>query len=1516
LRILIADDHEVVRRGLRSLLSSQSEWQVCGEAVDGLDAIAKAKELRPDVIVLDISMPGLNGLEAASVIRKEVPESEILILSQHDPSQMRQTALAAGARAYVAKSDVSRDLLAAVQALGKHRDPVLKASSPLSLNRFLGQRALQKSLLKISDSSVFIGGGQMGALMRTKDWSATPLGPARSWPQSLRTAVSICLDSRFPILVWWGPELIMIYNDAYSQILGAKHPAALGARGEDCWPEIWDTIRPMLSGVLQRGEATWADDLLLLLERNGYPEECYFTFSYSPIRDESGGIGGIFTPVKETTERVIGERRLRTLRELAARKSQSKSEQETWDLAAKTLAENPYDLPFAVLYRTSRDAAVAEPVAFAGLPDNHPWKHSVDLDRDQSPLARALTLALRDGEPHILDDLASLQADVPAGSWQAPAQQAMALPIKLPGQDAAAGVLFSAVNPRKHLDQNYRAFYTMVAGQLGASLAEARAFQLERERNDALAAIDRAKTLFFSNVSHEFRTPLTLMLGPLEQLLRKSPGNFSSDESEQLAMVQRNALRLLKLVNTLLDFSRLESGRAQASYRPTQLSSLTAELGSMFESAFTRAGLKLSIQCPPLPEPVYVDHDMWEKIVLNLLSNALKYTLRGEVTLTLTPRDGRVELTVADTGVGIPEHELPHIFERFHRVEGSRGRSHEGSGIGLAMVHELVHLHGGSIDVKSSPGRGTTFTVSIPFGSSHLPADKIAAEASLVSISNAAQPYVDESLRWLTPAAPAADPQGGPADAAAHILLADDNPDIQKYVGRLLADLYHVETVSNGEAALAAARARRPDLVLADVMMPLMDGFSLLRALRSDPDLRTVPVILLSARAGEESRVEGLQQGADDYLVKPFSARELVARVCSHLQRAEVNAKVGAARSEVREQYRRLFHHNPQPMWIFDLETLQFLDVNEAVITHYGYSRAEFMRMTINDVRTDGESNLSQQLARLGSGPITLGNFTHRRKDGTAIEVQVVGFKETFMGRPACLAAITNLTEKLRAEAALRESEERFRIMADTAPVMIWMSGPDSAYNFFNKAWLDFTGRTAEQESGAGWSQGIHPDDAERCSKIYQSSFKHRQPFSMEYRLRRADGDYRWILDRAVPRYTPKGEFTGYIGSCLDITERKTVEQALRAAHSDLEKRVRERTAELEHTTAQVLAQAELLDLADEAILVRTLDDRVTYWNQGAERLYGWSRDEVLGQLINPILQSEFPRPFPEVRAQVLSGKHWHGELIQSKRDGSRITVASRWSLWTDKQGNPLGFLELSTDITDRKRAEDSVRALSGRLLQMQDEERRRIARELHDSAGQIVVALDIDLSVIESEISRLSPTAAKACAESRDLVQEMSKELRTISHLLHPPLLDEAGLPSAVRWYVEGFAERSKIPVDLSLSPDLGRLSPEMETAIFRIIQEALTNVHRHSESETAAISILRTESDVRVEVRDYGKGFSKDGQLKAQAPPRTGVGIQGMRERVRQLGGTIDIQSGPNGTMVSVSFPAAAFSSQASSN
>jgi signal transduction histidine kinase len=750
--------------------------------------------------------------------------------------------------------------------------------------------------------SIFPGNSEMARLMRAFDWSTSEVGIPEKWPESLKAAVRICVGSRNPIVIWWGRKaLTQIYNDGYMRILtGAKHPHWLGRSGAECWSEIMETMGPLWDQVLATGEATWFEDFLYIMNRNLPREECYFTFSYSALRNDAGIVDGILCICYETTSRVIADGRLRTLRDLGRTVATARTAEEACKSTAKILEENPADIPFALFYLLEKDQHHARLVAttgFAGESEANPQL----IDLRSSLASWPLRQVLDTGSAELVTDLSNRFRQLPGGSWPESPETALIIPIVSAGQPR--GFLVAGLSQRRILDADYRSFFDLIGGHISMAVGNATAYEQERKRAEELAKIDRAKTAFFSNVSHEFRTPLTLMLGPLQDLLARGEADLSLATKQQLELVNRNGTRLLRLVNTLLDFSRIEAGRTRAVYQPIDLSALTAELASTFRSATERAGLNLMVDCCQLGEPVYVDTDVWEKIVLNLLSNAFKFTFEGEITVNMKRVGSDAQLRVSDTGVGIPAEEMPKLFERFHRIPNTRSRTFEGSGIGLALVQELVKLHGGSIYAESVLGKGTTFTVRIPLGQSHLPAAQIGGSQTPSSTAVGAAPFVEEALRWL-PDAESRTERSFPADndllppatprvpeknePRARVLIADDNSDMRQYLVRLLERDYEVETVANGREGLESARKRVPDLVLSDVMMPILNGFELLKALRAQEQTRTVPVILLSARAGEESRVEGMQAGADDYLVKPFSARELLARVSARLEIARL----------------------------------------------------------------------------------------------------------------------------------------------------------------------------------------------------------------------------------------------------------------------------------------------------------------------------------------------------------------------------------------------------------------------------------------------------------------------------------------------------------------------------------------------------------------------------------------------------------------------------------------------------
>lgn len=763
---------------------------------------------------------------------------------------------------------------------------------------------------RASPSSWPPGGGIMGRRIREYDWSKHPLGPPEDWPQSLRTTISIMLGSRYAMWMGWGPEFWFFCNDAYLPTVGIKESWVLGASARKVWEEIWADIGPRAESVVQTGEATWDEGLKLILERSGFAEETYHTFSYSPIPDDNGGIGGMLCVVTEETERVIGERRLELLRDLAASLAGLKGEAEMFAAVQWCFETHAEDLPIVLAYLFEGGGSQARLVSASGVAKGAAIAPEVIEAGDESalwPLDRILHRSEVLGVAALREELGDL-----------PAKSAVIVRLFQNGVELPVGFLVVGTNPFRPFDFGYQGFIDLLAGQITAALSNLRAYEQERQRAESLAELDRAKTAFFSNVSHEFRTPLTLMLGPIEDMLHP-PERAAKQEPRALAEVaHRNGLRLLKLVNTLLDFSRLEAGRLEAAFEPLDLAALTRDLAGSFRSAIEKAGLKLVVDCPPLAETVYADRDLWEKIVLNLLSNAFKFTLEGRITVSLREAGEFVELRVEDTGAGIPEEALSRLFERFYRVQGAVSRSHEGSGIGLALVSELANLHGGRAEVESEEGRGSVFKVFVRRGSDHLPRENLrhgwASKAKKVDAT-----FIAEMGVWSAQASPRVSTGNAEGDCP-RVLVADDNADMRDYVSGLLVPHFEVIASGDGEAALEVIRSHPPDLVLSDVMMPKLDGFGLVAAIRANPKWRTIPVILLSARAGDGASVEGLNAGADDYLVKPFSARELVARVTTHLTLARMRREAASQVYRAENKVQHLLSLLPAAVYACDGE--------------------------------------------------------------------------------------------------------------------------------------------------------------------------------------------------------------------------------------------------------------------------------------------------------------------------------------------------------------------------------------------------------------------------------------------------------------------------------------------------------------------------------------------------------------------------------------------------------------------
>lgn len=1033
--------------------------------------------------------------------------------------------------------------------------------------------------------ALFAGAGEARAALRAVEWSATPPGNVREWPQSLKAVVATMLHARFPTCIFWGAEFVQVYNDAWVAMLGTGHPAAAGVPARTTWGDVWAGQVAGYRSVLQTGVASYAEDQLFELRRHGYPEEAYVTVSHSPVHDDEGAVQGVMTIATETTERVLAARRQGALRALAAAGG-AETTAAACDKAADVLAEIPRDIPFALVYvcdvaqlRATLQAAVGLRGGAALAP------HTIELASATAPWP--LGKVLRQRGSLVLNDLAARLRGFHAGPWPEAPTAAIVLPLL--SEDDAGGLLVAGLSPRLPLDAACRDFLELLGRQMAANLAAARLRESERERIAKLAQLDRTRTEFFSNVSHEFRTPLTLILGPLEDLLA-APDLETRPLHRDLEVASRNARRLLKLVDTLLDFSQIEAGRLRARFRNVDLAAHTADIAGLFRSATERARLQFEIDCPPLPGPMRVDPDMWEKIVSNLLSNALKFTFDGGIAVRLRHLGQHVELEVADTGVGIPQEQLPQVFQRFHRVRGTRARTEEGAGIGLALVHELVQLHHGRIRVRSDPGRGSTFTVWIPeIGERVVGASD--GEAAVAPAHRTALQLAGDAERWSGPARPGpptadvAESMLGPASGAlatpgagARLLVVDDNADMREYLARTLGGHWKVTQAADGHEALRLARAEAPDLVLADVMMPGLDGFGLLRELRADEQLKATPLLLVTARAHEEAAIEGLLAGADDYIAKPFSSRELVARVGAQLELARVRRQgerrvrellalvpVGVYACDTAGNF-DYFNRTAVELWGREPERddhwWAFCGAPRALLPDGGWLQPDDSPMA--EVLRTGQAVRDREL-------------TIVRADGARIELQLnirplheggrlVGAVCAFLDATARRQAersLKTLNEELedRVEertAALRQSEQRLALALATVPVGIGTVDAAGNMVMMNEQMRRFlptrTIPSRDPERAGRWrgwdaaGRPVQPHDFPGARALRGEAV----PAGMQMLYLDDDGRETWTEVRSAPLRDDEGRITGALVLVIDVDRLKRSEEAARRGEERL----------------------------------------------------------------------------------------------------------------------------------------------------------------------------------------------------------------------------------------------------------------------------------------------------------------------------------------------------------------------------
>jgi PAS domain S-box-containing protein len=895
--------------------------------------------------------------------------------------------------------------------------------------------------------------------------------------------------------------------------------------------------------------------------------------------------------------------------------------------------------------------------------------------------------------------------------------------------------------------------------------------------NERLRELDKAKSEFFANASHELRTPLTLILAPIEDLLDEEPAD--SPRAERLRTALRNALRLQRQVDAVLEFSRVEAGAKRVDLRPIDLAVLTRDIASAYEAVCDSAGLSFEVECPPLPGLVRIDPDIWEKIVLNLLSNAFKFTLRGHIRLSLSATPDGAELTVRDSGAGIPADQLPHIFERFRRVAGVAGRSIEGSGIGLALVRELVRTLGGSAHVDSVVGEGSAFAIRIPIDRYET---TDAAQGWMTSDLRRA--LIAEGERWVRGAAPAEAPPATDSDGPL-VVIADDNADMRDFLtDRLRRAGYRIHAANDGLAALGACRALKPALLLSDVMMPELDGLALTRALRADEATAALPIVLLSARAGETARIEGFEAGADEYLEKPFGSKELVARVDSALRLARARTALVDKERRIAVLARQASVVETAMDAIVSIdETQHIVQFNAAAEAMFGCSRTAALGQPIGNfipprdrarhvenVAAFARTGMSRRLTRHVGGEVAA-----LRANGAEFPAQASISRAMVEGETLLSVILRDITAQRQAERELRDSEQKLRTILDGVGACVYLKDREGRYLFANEAVRRLWNVTLDDIVGFGDEAFFDPATAAKVRDVDRRVLDDGETLNIEETVTTEQtGETVTYLSVKLPLRNSDGEIYALCGISTDITE------SARAAARVIESERQYRSLFENMNSGFVLFDVVTDDRGAPVDLV------IRAVNQGFLAATGLTGAQLIGRRMTqalPGIETDAADWIGRYGRVALTGEACQFEQ-QSETLGRHFSVAAY-------RAAPDQCAVSFQDITERVRAEEKIRLLNADLerrvaerTQELDEARRVAERDnerlqLALAAGAIG-AWDLDLVNRNAFVDR-NWRAIYGLGSSETVAIEM------VDELIHPDDVAEVRQARSRAWDPSG---------------------------------------------------------------------------------------------------------------------------------